>query len=421
MLAVLLGSASIVSLIAARLYGTPGGLLAGLVFLTAPVTLRFSFVAVPVNLSLLFLLLALYFATLRHERRENRLTLLIATFGCFYLAVLTTWEAALAVPGFVIGAWLAVDRQSRLPALGYAGAALLALITIFCIYFISRPDQLQELWHVVRYRAGIDEYQPTHLTVYQIEKAVNLVPDDKHWMALRVAFVFVRRLQIFGQLALAFLLSAVFCLIWFKAERTRLLLITVAPLTSAWLLWALLMPNHYVVHEFQAVLGLPAISLAAGWIYAFLNDQEWNLSEHTPRIALGAALSLAVPLALLAPLADRAFSVHTKTDWQIGMDAVRYGRDIGVHTPNNAVILQPSITMVPVYYSGRHTVRGVNSDLSLSKLRGILGTRFPKQDIFLAITPEEKARFPEAIMRYPLVATTPTLLLFHLIEHPDVK
>jgi len=173
MLAVLLGSASIVSLIAARLYGTPGGLLAGLVFLTAPVTLRFSFVAVPVNLSLLFLLLALYFATLRHERRENRLTLLIATFGCFYLAVLTTWEAALAVPGFVIGAWLAVDRQSRLPALRYAGAALLALITIFCIYFISRPDQLQELWHVVRYRAGIDEYQPTHLTVYQIEKALN--------------------------------------------------------------------------------------------------------------------------------------------------------------------------------------------------------------------------------------------------------
>jgi 4-amino-4-deoxy-L-arabinose transferase-like glycosyltransferase len=427
MLCVLLGSASTVGLIAARFFGLAGGLFAGLVFLTAPVTLRFSFVAVPINLALLFLLLALYCMVLGCDKRKKRWTFVLAALGCFYMAVLATWEAALAAPGFVLAARLGAEKRTPMAALACGAAATMALITIFGVYFVSRPEQLQELWQVVGYRAGIAKYNPRQSTIYQIEKAVslrieknlNLVLDD--WMILRAPFVFIRRLQIFGQLGVVFLLSTGICLVWLRSERTRILLMVLAPLTSAWLLWALFMPNHYSMHEFEAVLGLPVVALGGGWMFKLASDLGGKLCEPTTRIALRAVMSLAVPLALILPLGDRAFVVHTKTEWQMGMHVVEYGRDIGTHTPAGSVVLQPSVTMVPVFYSGRHTVRGVTSDSSLSTLRETVTARFPKQDLFLAIMPEEKVRFPEAITQFPLVAATPSLLLFHLVEQPGVK
>src|SRR5215469_4278846 len=126
MLAILVATAIVVFRLGCLWLGTIGGGLAGYFWLTLPVVVQFGDLIAPQGLVMLFVVAALLAFTARRERLASLLLL---------LAVLSTWEALLVVPGIWLVAYKRPDlRRSAIHATLAASLGLLLVAGLYLYY-----------------------------------------------------------------------------------------------------------------------------------------------------------------------------------------------------------------------------------------------------------------------------------------------
>lgn len=173
------------------------------------------------------------------------------------------------------------------------------------------------------------------------------------------------------------------CVLWLAGDALqdyRAALITVSMLALPYALWWLLLTNHAIIHDYQLMLFAPAAALATALVcasFAAVIDQHLS-----PRLAFPGA-GLLVPLvALLLHL----YSIRNiSPDPFLQPNEGPYGLAIRAATPADAVVLSPSPSMVPVFYSGRHTIRLVQDDYAVAQILPEVALQFPHSSIYVAI------------------------------------
>jgi hypothetical protein len=93
---------------------------------------------------------------------------------------------------------------------------------------------------------------------------------------------------------------------------------------------------------------------------------------------------------------------------------VQYGRAIAQFTPPNAVIIQPEANMVPVFYSNRHTIRGVSDSQQLERILPMVIDKFREYPLYLALQPKDVQRFTAAYKAYQAIVERDELVLFQV-------
>jgi hypothetical protein len=78
------------------------------------------------------------------------------------------------------------------------------------------------------------------------------------------------------------------------------------------------------------------------------------------------------------------------------------------------VVMIPDNSMVPVYYSKRHIIRGVVNDSIVDKIVGQSLGVFPESPVYLALHPEGLQYFSQALQSLDIVKTSPDLVLLKL-------
>jgi 4-amino-4-deoxy-L-arabinose transferase-like glycosyltransferase len=411
MLGLTIASAMATGFLVALLYGQQAALLAALVSIAVPITRKFSHVAVPVNLALPLMIFAL--GCFVRGVTEKRAAILWRAVGALsiYLAVLTSWEAVLMLPGLVAASLASKQRTYVIPTLIYFAAVGAALVTIFFLYFFPRLEYLEELGQSLLHRMRLSSYSPHTLSVYQLEKTVSLAfentLDAMRLVVLRAPFLFVKRLNLFSALGVIAIPPFLgYHLLVQRPPNWRCIAVILA-LLSPWLLWVCLVPNHFILHEFEAVLGLPLAALSVGCaVVKLLARAKADPSEGVRAVVLISCV-LAIPGSFI--LGQLEFGVPLSR-----FDMVQYGRAIAQFTPPNAVIMQPEVNMVPVFYSNRHTIRGVSDSQQLERILPMVIDKFRKYPLYLALQPKDVQHFTAAYKAYQAIVERDELVLFQV-------
>jgi hypothetical protein len=93
---------------------------------------------------------------------------------------------------------------------------------------------------------------------------------------------------------------------------------------------------------------------------------------------------------------------------------ITYARDIEENTEPGAVVMIPDPSMVPVYYSKRHVLRGVDNDLIVDKAVRRTVEVFPGSPVYLALHPDDLQEFSQSLRRYRAIKQSPHMVLLEL-------
>ena len=80
----------------------------------------------------------------------------------------------------------------------------------------------------------------------------------------------------------------------------------------------------------------------------------------------------------------------------------------------DAIVVVPTVSAVPLYYSERHIVRGITNDAVLAEELQQIRTQFPASPIYLAIPPSLARDFAGALSRATVVRSTPDAIVAKL-------
>jgi hypothetical protein len=97
---------------------------------------------------------------------------------------------------------------------------------------------------------------------------------------------------------------------------------------------------------------------------------------------------------------------------------VQYGRAIAQFTPPNAVIMQPETNMVPMFYSNRHTIRGVSDSQQLERILPMVLDKFHGYPVYLALQPRHMQHFTAGCKACQALVERDDLILFQ-VSLPD--
>jgi hypothetical protein len=161
-------------------------------------------------------------------------------------------------------------------------------------------------------------------------------------------------------------------------------------------------------HEYEIALAAPLFAAAVGLAVGTLQRALVSLP---PRRALEIVLGLVLPAVLVLPMIPAARRAGPQPPTH---ELVAYAREIAGATPPGSIVLGPSASMVPVYYSGRHVIRGVTSDRLVERMDAALDQVFPGASVYLALEPAESPAFVRSLARYPTIRESPHLVLLSL-------
>jgi hypothetical protein len=161
-------------------------------------------------------------------------------------------------------------------------------------------------------------------------------------------------------------------------------------------------------HEYEVALAAPLFAAAVGLVVASVQRAPVSL---LPRRALHIVLGIVLPAVLVLPMIPAARQAGPQPSTR---ELVAYAREIAGATPPGSVVLAPSASMVPVYYSERHVIRGVTSDRLVERMDAALDQVFPGAPVFLALEPPESRVFTQSLARHPIVHESPHLVLLSL-------
>lgn len=384
-----LATAAAIGALARRWFGSAGGLAAAAAFLLLPVTLRYGILLVNISLAILFSVLAVAaWAHLQARARHGapHTGTIVGGALAFYLAVLSSWEPLLLLG---VLAPLALADRARRPLLGalvwYGVAAGAALVTVALAFGITDPAVADQMWERFRLRAGLAEFQPEHFRVHALAEYLP-VTAGVPWRAWLRAWL--TDLAGIGPVALAALAAALLTALGRRRtadhEDAALgLRAVVLPLAVLLPLYSIAMKHHFLFHDFLGAWLAPAAAFAAGFLVWVARRVQ------RPVLAFGLVaaltLGLTVQAAAVLPSALRALPEETA--------AIDFGRTIGDSVPPDGIVLTPALSMIPVYYSRRHVVRGVSDEAIIARNWEQIRTLCPDCRVYLAGTAHERPRF----------------------------
>jgi hypothetical protein len=293
-----------------------------------------------------------------------------------FVAVLSSWEAVLVVPGL----WLASRRVPELrrgvvlAAVG-AGAALVAVMALFTLGSTRLAvDTLQ----TVRYYMGLS---PVYSHVIPNGLGVLTFPQQLRYLLGNHVFM----------IGLPGLIAVVVLLVRRPANGV----LVVYGLAAPWIIWTVVMRTHTAYHNFELLIAAPLTALALAWVAAADFRSGWSKSA-TLKVAVVIALAV---LWTFVPKPANGGDRNSE-------DQIRYARDVRDSTGVDAIVMAPTVSAVPLYYSERHIVRGVANDGVLAEELQDIRRQFPASPIYLAIPPSVTADFAGTLAHAIVVRST---------------
>lgn len=408
MLVILVANALILGAVVAACAGHQAGLAAAFALLVMPVTVLYGRLVVHLHLAIMGMLLALL-AFLRATAGE-RLARGWAVLGMVALgvAVASSWEPLLMCPGLLAVAFWRRRSSEVMLVLGYCGVAAVTFLGIMALYLASAPDLMAELWHAVRYRAGLTSYEPHALDPHTLFRTAEYA---RHPSRLNLLELCAARIALIGQLptvALGWVLVSA----W---TRRRCLggpiPVAFAALMAPWVLWFTVMFNHASLHEYEMAIAAPPLAAAVGLgarALLALGDESRQLLGK--RVIWLMALLVLPAVMILTMVAQ----VQSTGPLDRNRELVAYARELEFATAPGVIVMVPFNSMIPVYYSKRHVIRGVSNDTLVQQVTDRLRELFPESPLYLAIEPRHRPRFRQALRRYAVVAESPRLVLLAL-------
>jgi hypothetical protein len=414
MFGIQIANATLLFLITKRVLGLDAAVFAAFVWFTLPVIVDFGYLVANHTFAIPPTLAAILFLVRYTEKVGSpRLNLL---FGCASMAaaVLSSWEPVLMALGLCAIVILLKIDHLRAPAVAYGVTAAGTAVCILAWYGFIFPEIAKNLFHVALFRAGMAESKIIEFNIYDFlvgrhESATTL----GHQLA-----VFVDRLRMLGMFGVIAVGSSLLGLLFQPSdERGRSLWFTTFALSALWLLWALVMRQHYVIHNFEMLMAAPLTAFASGILIARLlqHVRSWVNGYHR-RIAL-LVLLVVLPIAMVLDLSRYAQTINAISPNVLSFRDVNYGIAIRNNTPVDAVVIATTASMVPVYYSERHIIRAVEDETVLKEVFPAIADRSGTRPIYLALLPIlDSGHFPNATRNLTPVYEGTDLLLFSLRE-----
>ncbi len=323
----------------------------------------------------------------------------------YALAIASSWEAVPLFPGLLAVRFWTRDKSKIRLASVYAliGVVVPALILLNSAHFY--PQQVAELWQRALFRMGLaHEYVSAYATGSHRQFAL---PSD--FTVIRT--IIQRHFDLIGILplaAVAWLLASTV-----DSHRDRSHddgLVVFAGLVSMWWLWVIVFHSHIFIHDCHIYDALPATAFAAGAVGQSLVGLLDRLLPNSAW-ARKMLVVIVVPLILLAPLArathDAGRFIRRGTEAHLEdpetFSEVQFGLDLLRNTESGAVVITPDENMVPVYYSQRHHVQGVNSDQDVQSALVHARKNFPGSPLYLAIPATSAQLFAVSLAEGQLV------------------
>jgi len=399
-------------------YGPREGWIAVFAALTLPVTVGYSHALGNTSLTLaleLASLLAFMKAT-----AGTRIHPAWAPLGCagVVLAVSTSWFALMLPPGLLAVALWRRDRGQIRLALLYGAVAAVTGAGVIALYLSTSPELTENLWRTVQHRMnladfGVAEFR-VHTVVDQTQFVHRVTIPRTLWAALWSALSMLGLLPV---IATATVLAAGWSFRRRIAHESAYMLF--AGLYGPGLLWIAAMPQHVYHHNIAMQLLVPTASAALGVCGGGLLDATARVRDDDLRRVLRAVSLVILPALMLLPLLQsldvRRDPAASSIDW------IAYSHDIKHATPPEAIVMVPTTSMVPVYYSERHLIRGVTDPALIRQVDSRLPTLFPGAPSYFALPTVSvgSSRFRRLETEFPLVKETAALRLYAVRPRGD--
>jgi hypothetical protein len=349
MLTIQIFTALLVVQLARALLGITGGALAGLFWLTMPVTVHYSHVVLPESLAILLMLASV--ASFMRFRSH------LASLAAF-LAVCVSWEAVLLVPGLWAASVATRNPAHRRTTVFCTLAIVLALLAVVGCYAIHNPSVFADAIQTARFRMGLSHAYSQRIIVQSTERYVGFGES-----LARILLNFPRMLGLFGSAALVLLVI----------YRPKGSIVMIYGLGSPWLLWCILMRNHMAVHDIEMNLAAPLAAIALAWLAVSVLDQT------IARSGGGAMLIVICAMILLQP-----WLFGTEKSPEDPRQIMGFSTGIRRATGPDAVVLSPLVSAIPLYYSKRHLIRCISNEGMLNHVLPYVHEQYPKARLYWA-------------------------------------
>ena len=374
---------------AARLARACGGIgwLAALAWLCLPIQLETGLKLLHLHLALVATIWAL---ALHFEGRRQWSRLLAV------VAAASSWEPVLVFaalwPASRLFARDAADSQRRTAALALCAAGTAAVVV--ALFAAVRPDLFWSLGAAAGQRSGLDPEAMHQLTGHAFvdpdfqTREASILHSLRLWLA--------RAWRGYG-VALLALPAGLFV----GGALRPAARVAFGSVLAAWAGWFLVFRNHATLHDYEMVLGVPAVTLSLGVVAGLPRFPRWAPA--------------AVALILLAQAGWSAAGVRERC--LETQTVVAVAREIRDRTPERSVVMLPWRSMLPVYYLERHAFRGVQSDATVEQALDAWRNLYPERPpLFVAVPARQRARFPETLARATLVTELEDHVLLRLQE-----
>lgn len=404
-----LGIATLLFFAARRLFSPLAGVMSALAFVNLPIIARYGHIGSQLHLAMLFSVLSFY-CLYRHvsdvdqrgdekARRQFPVFAILGTLS-FAAAVWSSWEPLLALPGLALAALVTHGTRLWRASVSYGAAGGLALASLIWLYGSQYPF----FFHTIKYRlyayAGFRGFEPDGaMRVHDIVLGRGLLEISLLDAVLR----FVSRLNMLGWAGIAAVIAAFAIITIRRRERTyQQALVIMLPLLSMWLAAAIVMPNHYYIHEYQLVLAAPFTALALGLSVHALSQNPRPFSKPAGRRVAALIIWIGIPAALLINRVP-VDAIQYLRYLPMERESIQMAEIIERETADNAIIMMAGGDMVPIYYSNRHTVKGINNDRTFFEYIDSIMEICADCDYYSAVLHSQIGGYTSVIARYPIV------------------
>lgn len=370
-------------------------------FLNAPIIATYGHMAAPVTFCLALVLASVLFyliATEEAAARRSRAAIwgaAAASIALYVLAVAASWEAVLVSPALLVHALVTRDRaRARLSlVLGVAGAA--TVVAVGALYFTAYPDHFDALVARLKLRAGFGmDYDATAHPLFDSPHFIQErgEPDLRVSAPVGLAAA-LARLDALGPLG-GFALALLFFVKVGAWRRPVPLAPVFVAFGGMFTLWALLMPHHVVIHDYQTLMMAPLAGVGFAVLLA------------TEGLGTGAPSRASVALVLSVIVVGLAFRLDATRLLIVGNDRtpeIRFMERVAATVPERSIVLLPGRSMVPVYYAERHGIRRIGGDGVVDQVVDRLPELCASCAYYVVVPHERIDRFARSLSRYPVV------------------
>lgn len=419
-----LAEAAALGLVANAVAGRRAAIVAATALLCLPVFFSYSMLVTGLNLGVVWMLLALWCFLRASENHEIHRGYKQAGIISLVLGILCSWEPLLLCPALLAAGMLQRNRVKLRLALAMFLTGLGTVIGVLAYYVSMVPGMRADLLGTIMYRAGFGYQSQPNIPLHALADQAWYQHDVVSWQ--RILQCLSSRATALGQMGLFSVLAclvavlwpdlrrhkaaiavlsiaaAVFLLwlpnyqmsvaplaefvvfpcllllLWPRLAQSKRALETVAILASPYLLWWVLMANHAIIHDYELMLFAPAAALS---IAIVLTSGAAMIDD----CFMGGWRGLGCLVLLTALIASLYSARNLSPDPYLQPNEAAYGEAIRAATPADAIVLSPSPSMVPVYYSERHTIRLVADDGAVDRVLPEVQRDFPAAPIYVAV------------------------------------